>query len=131
MAHHVQILVKSERNRQIMCESGLLETLLTHYREILCNTTHSLHLPVLRILEKLASQSIDHKSLRLVASIYNMEMICVGFCHYVLELDLIKWKSSCVSLYLTDLSAHLLGNLLFSGKHTAGLGSVILSQGWK
>ncbi|XP_062852239.1 WD repeat- and FYVE domain-containing protein 4 [Trichomycterus rosablanca] len=64
VAHHVQSLVKSERNRQIMCESGLLETLLTHCREILRNTTHSLHLPVVRILEKLASQSIDHKSLR-------------------------------------------------------------------
>ncbi|MCI4376424.1 hypothetical protein PGIGA_G00188250 [Pangasianodon gigas] len=64
VAHHVQSLVKSERNRQIMCESGLLETLLSHCRDILSNSTHSLHLPVVRILEKLASQSIDHKSLR-------------------------------------------------------------------
>ncbi|XP_017319576.1 WD repeat- and FYVE domain-containing protein 4 isoform X1 [Ictalurus punctatus] len=64
VAHHVQSLVKSERNRQIMCESGMLETLLSHCRDILSNSTHSLHLPVVRILEKLASQSIDHKSLR-------------------------------------------------------------------
>ncbi|KAF7710465.1 WD repeat- and FYVE domain-containing protein 4 isoform X3 [Silurus meridionalis] len=64
VAHHVQSLVKSEQNRQIMCESGLLETLLTHCRDILSNSTHSLHLPVVRILEKLASQSIDKKSLR-------------------------------------------------------------------
>ncbi|KAK3573074.1 hypothetical protein QTP86_012277 [Hemibagrus guttatus] len=63
VAHHVQTLVKSERNRQIMCESNLLETLLSHCRGILSNSTHSLHLPVVRILEKLASQSIDHKSL--------------------------------------------------------------------
>ncbi|XP_060781914.1 WD repeat- and FYVE domain-containing protein 4 isoform X2 [Neoarius graeffei] len=64
VAHHVQSLVKSERNRQIMCESGLPQTLLTQCRDILNNSTHSLHLPVVRILEKLASQSIDHKSLR-------------------------------------------------------------------
>ncbi|KAG7334069.1 hypothetical protein KOW79_002476 [Hemibagrus wyckioides] len=64
VAHHVQTLVKSERNRQIMCESNLLETLLSHCRDILSNSTHSLHLPVVRILEKLASQSIDHKCLR-------------------------------------------------------------------
>ncbi|XP_060728472.1 WD repeat- and FYVE domain-containing protein 4 isoform X2 [Tachysurus vachellii] len=64
VAHHVQTLVKSERNRQIMCESNLVETLLSHCRDILSNSTHSLHLPVVRILEKLASQSINHKSLR-------------------------------------------------------------------
>ncbi|XP_066534651.1 WD repeat- and FYVE domain-containing protein 4 [Hoplias malabaricus] len=64
VAHHVQSMVKSEQNRQIMCESGLLETLLTHCRDILGESTCLLHLPVVRILEKLASQSIDQKSLR-------------------------------------------------------------------
>uniref|UniRef100_A0A8B9LHN3 WDFY family member 4 n=1 Tax=Astyanax mexicanus TaxID=7994 RepID=A0A8B9LHN3_ASTMX len=63
---HVQSMVKSEQNRQIMCESGLLVTLLTHCKSILSNSGHLLHLPVVRILEKLASQSIDHKCLRLV-----------------------------------------------------------------
>uniref|UniRef100_W5KZH6 Alfy-like armadillo-like repeat domain-containing protein n=1 Tax=Astyanax mexicanus TaxID=7994 RepID=W5KZH6_ASTMX len=61
---HVQSMVKSEQNRQIMCESGLLVTLLTHCKSILSNSGHLLHLPVVRILEKLASQSIDHKCLR-------------------------------------------------------------------
>ncbi|XP_072534107.1 WD repeat- and FYVE domain-containing protein 4 isoform X2 [Salminus brasiliensis] len=64
VAHHVQSMVKSEQNRQIMCESGLLVTLLTHCKDILSNCAHLLHLPVVRILEKLASQSIDHTCLR-------------------------------------------------------------------
>ncbi|TSK22773.1 WD repeat- and FYVE domain-containing protein 4 [Bagarius yarrelli] len=72
VAHHVQSLVKSERNRQIMCESGSLETLLNHCRDILNNSTHTLHLPVVRILEKLASQSIDHKSLRTPVSLHQI-----------------------------------------------------------
>ncbi|XP_066548903.1 WD repeat- and FYVE domain-containing protein 4 [Amia ocellicauda] len=65
VANHVQSLVKSERNRQIVCESGLLKTLLTHCQSILENTEDPIHLPVIRIFEKLASQAIDHKSLRL------------------------------------------------------------------
>ncbi|XP_030628686.1 WD repeat- and FYVE domain-containing protein 4 [Chanos chanos] len=64
VAHHVLNLVKSERNRQIMCEADLLSTLLTHCGDILIDNTHTLHLPVVRILEKLASHSIDHKCLR-------------------------------------------------------------------
>ncbi|XP_049337281.1 WD repeat- and FYVE domain-containing protein 4 isoform X1 [Astyanax mexicanus] len=67
---HVQSMVKSEQNRQIMCESGLLVTLLTHCKSILSNSGHLLHLPVVRILEKLASQSIDHKCLR--------QFLCLG-----------------------------------------------------
>ncbi|KAL7877774.1 hypothetical protein SRHO_G00044170 [Serrasalmus rhombeus] len=70
VAHHVQSMVKSEQNRQIMCESGLLVTLLTHCRDILSNSAHLLHLPVVRVLEKLASQAIDHKSLR--------QFLCLG-----------------------------------------------------
>lgn len=64
VAHHVQTLVKSERNRQIMCEFGLLSTLLTHCKDILIDNSHLLHLPIVRILEKLASQSMDQKCLR-------------------------------------------------------------------
>lgn len=70
VAHHVQTLVKSERNRQIMCEFGLLSTLLTHCKHILMDNTNSLYLPVVRILEKLASQSMDHKDLR--------QFLCLG-----------------------------------------------------
>nr|XP_055025553.1 WD repeat- and FYVE domain-containing protein 4 isoform X2 [Misgurnus anguillicaudatus] len=70
LAHHVQTLVKSERNRQVMCEFGLLSTLLTYCKHILIDNTHALHLPVVRILEKLASQSMDHKDLR--------QFLCLG-----------------------------------------------------
>ncbi|KAA0718059.1 WD repeat- and FYVE domain-containing protein 4 [Triplophysa tibetana] len=70
IAHHVQTLVKSERNRQIMCEFGLLSTLLTHCKHILMDITSSLYLPVVRILEKLASQAMDHKDLR--------QFLCLG-----------------------------------------------------
>ncbi|XP_051503739.1 WD repeat- and FYVE domain-containing protein 4-like isoform X2 [Myxocyprinus asiaticus] len=70
VAHHVQSLVKSERNRQIMCEFGLLSTLLMHCKHILIDNSHYLHLPVVRILEKLASQSMDHKCLR--------QFLCLG-----------------------------------------------------
>ncbi|XP_050981588.1 WD repeat- and FYVE domain-containing protein 4 [Labeo rohita] len=64
VAHHVQTLVKTERNRQIMCEFGLVSTLLTSCKHTLIDNSHSLHLPIVRILEKLASQSMDHKCLR-------------------------------------------------------------------
>ncbi|TRY83639.1 hypothetical protein DNTS_003868 [Danionella cerebrum] len=70
VAHHVQTLVTSERNRQIMCESGLLSIMLTHCKHILCDNAHSLHLPIVRIFEKLASQSIDHKCMR--------QFLCLG-----------------------------------------------------
>ncbi|XP_051772048.1 WD repeat- and FYVE domain-containing protein 4 isoform X3 [Ctenopharyngodon idella] len=70
VAYHVQTLVKSERNRQIMCEFGLVSTLLTHCKHILIDNSHSLHLPIVRILEKLASQSMDHKCLR--------QFLCLG-----------------------------------------------------
>ncbi|KAL4641072.1 WD repeat- and FYVE domain-containing protein 4 isoform X1 [Arapaima gigas] len=70
VAHHVQSLVKSERNRQIMCESGLCRMLLTHCQDILNNADNPLHLPVVRIFEKLASQAIDPASLR--------QFLCLG-----------------------------------------------------
>ncbi|KAL2083089.1 hypothetical protein ACEWY4_020862 [Coilia grayii] len=64
VADHVQALLRSERNRQIMCEGGLLSTLLTHCPPLLLDPPHPLHLPVTRILEKLASQSISPANLR-------------------------------------------------------------------
>ncbi|XP_042565532.1 WD repeat- and FYVE domain-containing protein 4 isoform X2 [Clupea harengus] len=64
VADHVQWLLRSERNRQIMCEGGLLSTLLTHCPPMLLSPPHPLHLPVVRILEKLTSQSISPANLR-------------------------------------------------------------------
>ncbi|XP_029110052.1 WD repeat- and FYVE domain-containing protein 4 [Scleropages formosus] len=70
VAHHIQSLVKSERNRQIMCEAGLLRTLLIHCQDILDSEENPLHLPVVRIFEKLASQAIDPAGLR--------QFLCLG-----------------------------------------------------
>lgn len=64
LAHHIQAMVKSERNRQIMCEGGLVATLLAHCGKMLIEPNHPLHLPVTRILEKLSSQSITLKDFR-------------------------------------------------------------------
>uniref|UniRef100_A0A8C4GFJ4 WDFY family member 4 n=1 Tax=Dicentrarchus labrax TaxID=13489 RepID=A0A8C4GFJ4_DICLA len=64
LAHHIQAIVKSEQNRQIMCEGGLISTLLAHCPSMLLAPNHPLHLPVTRILEKLASQAITHADFR-------------------------------------------------------------------
>ena len=64
LAYHVQAMVKPERNRQIMCESGLVSTLLAHCRSMLLNPDHPLHLPITRILEKLSSQAIKLSDFR-------------------------------------------------------------------
>uniref|UniRef100_A0A671QJ83 Alfy-like armadillo-like repeat domain-containing protein n=1 Tax=Sinocyclocheilus anshuiensis TaxID=1608454 RepID=A0A671QJ83_9TELE len=86
VAHHVQTLVKSERNRQIMCEFGLLSTLLTHCRHILIDNSHSLHLPIVRILEKLASQSMDHKCLRRFLCLGDPLIDCLDFHNFLLPI---------------------------------------------
>lgn len=64
LANHIQAVVKSERNRQIMCEGGLVSILLAHSQSILLSPSHPLHLPVTRILEKLSSQSISLSDFR-------------------------------------------------------------------
>nr|XP_046257722.1 WD repeat- and FYVE domain-containing protein 4 isoform X2 [Scatophagus argus] len=64
LAHHIQAMVKSERNRQVMCGGGLVATLLDHCRSMLLDPNHPLHLPVTRILEKLSSQAITNADFR-------------------------------------------------------------------
>ncbi|XP_070696577.1 WD repeat- and FYVE domain-containing protein 4 [Pempheris klunzingeri] len=70
LAHHIQAMVKSEQNRQIMCEGGLVSTLLAHCGSMLLAPNHPLHLPVTRILEKLSSQAITHSDFR--------KFLCLG-----------------------------------------------------
>ncbi|XP_059215445.1 WD repeat- and FYVE domain-containing protein 4 [Centropristis striata] len=70
VAHHIQAMVKSERNRQIVCEGGLLSTLLAHCKSMLLSPSHPLHLPVTRILEKLSSQAITQSDFR--------KFLCLG-----------------------------------------------------
>ncbi|XP_051935449.1 WD repeat- and FYVE domain-containing protein 4 isoform X1 [Hippocampus zosterae] len=64
VANHIQSAVKSERNRQIMCEGGLISTLLTHCHGMLLTPNDPLHLTVTRILEKLSSQAITPSEFR-------------------------------------------------------------------
>ncbi|KAM7408785.1 hypothetical protein PAMA_002489 [Pampus argenteus] len=70
VAYHIQAVVKSEQNRQIMCEGRLVSTLLAHCRSMLLAPNHPLHLPVTRILEKLSSQAITHSDFR--------KFLCLG-----------------------------------------------------
>ncbi|XP_028982965.1 WD repeat- and FYVE domain-containing protein 4 isoform X2 [Betta splendens] len=70
LAHHIQAMVKPEQNRQILCEGGLVSTILTHCRSMLLAPNHPLHLPVTRILEKLSSQAITHLDFR--------KFLCLG-----------------------------------------------------
>ncbi|XP_043911583.1 WD repeat- and FYVE domain-containing protein 4 [Protopterus annectens] len=62
--NHIQSFVKNEKNRQIMCEAGLLNALITHCHDLLTNKDDPLYLGVTRIFEKLASQAIDPIILR-------------------------------------------------------------------
>ncbi|XP_030011898.1 WD repeat- and FYVE domain-containing protein 4 [Sphaeramia orbicularis] len=86
LAYHIQAMVKSEPNRQIMCEGGLVSTLLAHCQSILTSPNHPLHLPVTRILEKLSSQAITHTDFRkflclgdpLMCSPIKKSMLCQG-----------------------------------------------------
>lgn len=64
LMHHIQAMVKPEQNRQILCEGGLVSTLLTHCKQMLLAPNHPLHVPVTRILEKLSSQAITHSDFR-------------------------------------------------------------------
>ncbi|XP_020565278.1 WD repeat- and FYVE domain-containing protein 4 isoform X3 [Oryzias latipes] len=77
VAHHIQCLVKSERNRQIMCEGGLVSTLLTYCRSMLLTPNHPLHVPVTRILEKLSSQAITASDFRTFLRLGNPLMCLV------------------------------------------------------
>uniref|UniRef100_A0A8B9TDS4 DUF4704 domain-containing protein n=1 Tax=Anas platyrhynchos TaxID=8839 RepID=A0A8B9TDS4_ANAPL len=64
VAGHIQSLVKSEKSRQVMCGSGLLSTIIASCQDAFRNESHPLHLPLTRVFEKLASQSIEPDVLR-------------------------------------------------------------------
>ncbi|XP_024594813.1 WD repeat- and FYVE domain-containing protein 4 isoform X3 [Neophocaena asiaeorientalis asiaeorientalis] len=61
---HIQSLVKSEKNRQVMCEAGMLRTLMTYCHQALTTSSSPLHSGLIRIFEKLASQAIEPDVLR-------------------------------------------------------------------
>ncbi|XP_049646593.1 WD repeat- and FYVE domain-containing protein 4 [Suncus etruscus] len=64
LVSHIQSLVKSEKNRQIMCEAGMLRILMTSCQTALTTPSSPLHLGLIRIFEKLASQAIEPEVLR-------------------------------------------------------------------
>ena len=58
-------LLKSERNQQVMCETGLVsEILVDRYNEALLNENHPLHSSAQYIIERLSAQHIQPKELR-------------------------------------------------------------------
>ncbi|EHB02925.1 Protein WDFY4 [Heterocephalus glaber] len=64
VASHLLSLVKSEKSRQVMCEAGMLRTLVTSCQGVLRTGSSPLHVPLIRIFEKLASQAIEPDVLR-------------------------------------------------------------------
>ncbi|XP_074230467.1 WD repeat- and FYVE domain-containing protein 4 isoform X2 [Camelus bactrianus] len=64
LASHIQSLVKSEKNRQVMCEAGMLRTLMTSCHKVLTTGSSPLQSGLIRIFEKLASQAIEPDVLR-------------------------------------------------------------------
>ncbi|XP_051693511.2 WD repeat- and FYVE domain-containing protein 4 isoform X2 [Oryctolagus cuniculus] len=64
LASHLQCLVKSEKSRQVMCEAGMLGTLMSSCRRALAAGSGPLHSRLIRIFEKLASQTIEPDVLR-------------------------------------------------------------------
>ncbi|XP_060131096.1 WD repeat- and FYVE domain-containing protein 4 isoform X1 [Zootoca vivipara] len=64
VANHIQSLMKMEKNRQVACGAGMLNALVASCLEVLHNDNNPLHLPLIRLFEKLASQSIEPSVLR-------------------------------------------------------------------
>ncbi|KAJ6661706.1 hypothetical protein lerEdw1_013228 [Lerista edwardsae] len=64
VADHIQFLMRLEKTRQVACAAGLLDAVVTSCLDALHNTSHPLHLPLIRLFEKLASQSIEPAVLR-------------------------------------------------------------------
>uniref|UniRef100_A0A182W2J1 DUF4704 domain-containing protein n=1 Tax=Anopheles minimus TaxID=112268 RepID=A0A182W2J1_9DIPT len=60
----IKSCVRSERNQQIMCDSGLNECIVRFCKEALIDEQHPLHLPLQYIFERLAVQALMPKELR-------------------------------------------------------------------
>jgi len=62
----IKSLVRTERNQQVMCESGLPHELLSRATITLSDELHLIHPPLQYVFERLAAQSLAPKDLRLV-----------------------------------------------------------------
>ncbi|XP_060740179.1 WD repeat and FYVE domain-containing protein 3 isoform X1 [Tachysurus vachellii] len=64
VANVLQLLVHSERNQQVLCESGLPSRLLQRCSCAMSDEEHPLHPPLQRTFERLASQNLQPMALR-------------------------------------------------------------------
>ncbi|KAB0793199.1 hypothetical protein PPYR_12819 [Photinus pyralis] len=64
VAEIIKSLVRSERNQQVMCESGFVGHLLSIGSVPLQNENHPLHSPLQYMLERLAAQALESMDLR-------------------------------------------------------------------
>lgn len=64
IAEVIKSLVRSERNQQVMCESGYVSHLLAIGSTPLQNENHPLHCPLQYMLERLAAQALEPIDLR-------------------------------------------------------------------
>lgn len=64
LAEVIKSLVRSERNQQIMCESGLAGQLIKIGKSVLSEEKNVLHVPLQYILERLAAQALKPTELR-------------------------------------------------------------------
>nr|XP_033770548.1 WD repeat and FYVE domain-containing protein 3 isoform X3 [Geotrypetes seraphini] len=64
VANILQSLVHTERNQQVMCEAGLHKRLLQRCSAALADEDHTLHPPLQRMFERLASQALEPMVLR-------------------------------------------------------------------
>nr|XP_033797067.1 WD repeat- and FYVE domain-containing protein 4 isoform X2 [Geotrypetes seraphini] len=77
VANHILSCVKSEKNRQGLCEAGLLSTIVTFCQAALCDGADPLHLHLVRVFEKLASQAVEPDVLR--------QFLCLGMAPVTLS----------------------------------------------
>ena len=83
----IQDLVKSERNQQVMCENGLPQRLLHMASAAFADEDHPLHGNLQHMLERLASQALEPKDLRLAIGCASLARILtlgpVKVCEFV------------------------------------------------
>ncbi|CAM4704632.1 unnamed protein product [Lepidochelys kempii] len=129
VADHVQSLVKSEKSRQVMCASGLLSTIITSCQHALNNDSHPLHLPLIRIFEKLASQSIEPDVLRQFLWLGTPPPAMTGACENPAKTPLYQETSLCKAACSEDSGAAVPDNPVVTQLATRNTSSPRASRG--
>ncbi|XP_053165881.1 WD repeat- and FYVE domain-containing protein 4-like [Hemicordylus capensis] len=105
VADHIQSLMKTEKNRQVACGAGLLGTIVTSCLDALHNATNPLHLPLIRLFEKLSSQSIEPDVLRKFLCLRTSLSITSGLTESPSIAPLRHRSSSCQAVWDAGLQA--------------------------